>query len=193
VLGKKRLALTLAVILLLLLPLTGCKLQYAGESFSLKIEPNGGGSLSVVYKNLGSAQEKFYLRTKDLDELRLAFRNDEYIKKAAKENIKIINHRLDFIDYTINGNIEAETDDYKNFFRLFTNYTFEVADRIYITPLNGTVTRATLSEGGEIVVRNNKYSFAWGLDTKDLSFTASYKVLGASFKNELRKQYQDKK
>ncbi len=192
-LGKKRLVLTLVVALSLLLPLAGCKLQYTGETFSLKIRPGGGGSLLVVYKNLGSGQEKFYLRTKDLDKLRLAFRSDEYIKKAAQENIEIINRRLDFIDYTINGHIEAETSDYKNFFRLFTNYTFEVDDKIYITPLNGTVTRATLSDGGEIVIRNNKYSFAWGLDAKDLSFTASYKVLGGSFKNELRKQYQDKK
>lgn len=190
--SKKRLALIFAVTLSLLLPLTGCKLQYHGEDFSLKISPNGGGNLSVTYKNFGSGQEKSYLRTDDLDKLRDAFRNDEYIKKAANEKVKVISRRLDFVDYTLNAHIVVKAGDYKNFFKLFTNYSFEIDDKMYITPKNGVVSRATLSDGGEIVVRGNKYSFAWPLGTRDLSFKASYKVVGTSFKNEFRKQYQNK-
>ena len=42
-----------------------------------------------------------------------------------------------------------------------------------------------LSEGGKIVIRNNRYAFAWPTDATKLAFQAVYKTKGASFASEI--------
>ncbi|MGK7344183.1 MAG: hypothetical protein ACNS63_00010 [Candidatus Nitrospinota bacterium M3_3B_026] len=176
-------------LLLFLLPLltlaAGCRLNYAGESFSLRISPEGAAELEIHYRSFGSGEIDSALRRRDLEVLKDAVREDDVVKDAAEKGVEIAARRLDFKDYSMGGYVKARAKSYKDFFRVFTHYTLEVEDRIYITPQNGVVKRATLSGGGEIVIRNNRYTFAWPLGTKDISFEAAYKTEGVSFSREL--------
>ncbi|MBI4666058.1 MAG: hypothetical protein HY751_06600 [Nitrospinae bacterium] len=161
--------------------LSGCKLQYASEDFNMAVTPEGAGKLTVYYQYIGTEETLNYLKGKDLDTLKDLANNPEHIKDASEKNVKLISRRLDFVDFSVHANVEAEAGDYKKLFDVFTNYKLEVADKIYITPLNGTVSKATLSDGGKIIIRNNKYTFAWPLETADISFKASYRVTGTRF------------
>ncbi len=161
--------------------LGSCKLQYVGEEFNLSISQDGSGSLSVYYNEISSNETLSHLRGRDLQFLKDMAHDPAYVKKAADAGVTLKTRRLDFVDYSINGFVEAQANDYANLFKVFTNYELEVDDRIYIIPINGTVNRATLSDGGEIVVRNKKYAFAWPIDAKSISFKATYKVTGVKF------------
>jgi len=161
--------------------LASCKLHYAGEEFDLSISQEGSGSLSVHYTEISSNETLTHLRGNDLQFLKDMAQDPAHINKALEQGVTLKARRLDFDDNSISGHVEAQAGDYTNLFKIFTNYELEVADRIYIIPLNGTVSRATLSEGGEIVVRNKKYAFAWPRDAQKISFKASYKVTGAKF------------
>jgi len=167
----------------------GCGLQYAGEEFSLRIGADGSGTLKVLYKNFGSKETKSHLRRKDLTALRDTAVSDQVLKDAKAKGVSITKRRLDFVNYLQNGYVEATASSYKKLFDVFTHYKLEVSDKIYITPANGTVLRAELGEPGKIVIRNKRYAFAWPLDTKDISFKASYKIEGASFNYEFQKKY----
>lgn len=161
--------------------LVSCKLHYIGEEFDLSISENGSGSLTVYYSEISSDETLAHLRGKDLQFLKDLAQDPSYISKAAEKGVSIKSRRLDFVDYSINGHVTASANDYADLFKVFTNYELEIADRIYIIPLNATVARATLSEGGEIVVRNKKYAFAWPRDAKKISFKATYKATGSKF------------
>lgn len=161
--------------------LVSCKLHNAGEEFDLSISQDGSGSLSVYYSEISSDETLAHLRGKDLQFLKDLAQDPGYIEKAAEKGVAIKSRRLDFVDYSINGHVVAQASHYADLFKVFTNYELEVADRIYIIPLNATVGRATLSDGGEIVVRNKKYAFAWPKDAKSISFKATYKATGAKF------------
>lgn len=161
--------------------LVSCKLHYGGEEFALSISQDGSGSLSVYYNEISSDETLAHLRGKDLQLLKDLAQDPGYITKAAEQGVTIKSRRLDFVDYSVNGHVAAQATHYADLFKVFTNYELEVADRIYIIPLNATVGRATLSDGGEIVVRNKKYAFAWPKDAKSISFKATYKVTGAKF------------
>lgn len=164
---------------------TGCRLNYAGENFSLRISPGGAAELEIHYKGFGSAEVDSALRGRDLEILKDAVRKDDVVEDAAEKGVEIAARRLDFKDYSMGGYVKARAKSYKDLFKVFTHYTLEVEDRIYITPRNGVVKRATLSDGGEIVIRDNRYAFAWPLGTEDISFEASYKTEGISFSREL--------
>ncbi|HEB72961.1 MAG TPA: hypothetical protein ENI77_10125 [Nitrospirae bacterium] len=166
----------------------GCGLQYAGEEFSLMIGGDGSGTLKVLYKNFGSKETKSYLRKKDLGLLRDTATSGQIVMDAKAKGVSITKRRLDFINYTQNGYVEARAASYRKIFDVFTHYKLEVNDKIYITPLNGTVHRAQLSEPGKIIIRDKRYAFAWPLDAKDISFKASYKIEGASFNYEFQKK-----
>lgn len=163
------------------LSLVSCKLQYTGEEFNLSISQDGAGSLSVYYNEISSDETLTHLRGRDLQFLKDMAQDPSYIEKAADKGVTIKSRRLDFVEYSVNGYVEAQAKDYTNLFKVFTNYELEVADRIYIIPINGTVSRATLSDGGEIVIRNKKYAFAWPKDAKSITFKASYKIAGTKF------------
>lgn len=167
----------------------GCGLQYASEEFSLQIGKDGSGELSVLYKNFGSKETNNQLRKKDLDTLRQAGMDDQIIIDAREKGVVLKNRRLDFVNYQQDGYVEAAAASYKDLFKVFTHYKLEVEDMIYITPQNGTVSRAELSKPGKIIIRNKRYAFAWPLDTKDISFQASYKIEGASFNYEFQKKF----
>ncbi|VAX22877.1 hypothetical protein MNBD_NITROSPINAE04-704 [hydrothermal vent metagenome] len=169
----------------------GCGLQYAGEEFSLTIGGDGSGTLKVLYKNFGSKEKKSHLRKKDLALLRDTAANDQAVIDAKAKGVSITKRRLDFINYAQNGYVEARAASYKKIFDVFTHYKLEVSDKIYITPVNGTVHRAKLSEPGKIVIKDKRYAFAWPLDTKDISFKASYKIEGASFNYEFQKKFDN--
>lgn len=163
------------------LGLSSCKLYYAGEEFSLVIEPDESAAVSILYTDIGSEETLSHLRAKDLQFLKDLAQNSKYVSDAAEKGVTIKTRRLDFTDFSTNGYVEAMASDYESLFKTLTNYELEVSDRIYITPLNGTVTRATLSEGGEIVVKNKRYTFAWPKEAKEISFKASYRVSGSKF------------
>lgn len=167
----------------------GCGLQYAGEEFSLRIGADGSGELKILYKNFGSKSIKSHQRKKDLAALRDTAMSKQVVRDAKAKGVTIKERRLDFINYQQNGYVEATADSYKELFVIFTHYKLEVSDKIYITPANGTVHRAELSKPGKIIIRNNTYTFAWPLGTKDLSFQASYKIEGASFNYEFQQKY----
>ena len=180
-----------AILLFAMLAITvmsGCKLQYSGEEFSLKIAKDGSAKLEVNYKNFGSDETKTYLRDGDMDILKDLVREDDQMLAAKKEGVTILARRLDFRENTTNGYVKAGADSAISLFKVFRNYTFEVKEKIFITPLNGIVKRATLSKGGKIVIVGDRYSFAWPLGTKDFSFTASYKTKGASFQYDARRR-----
>jgi len=184
----KRLPILPIITLLCAVVLCGCKIQYSGEEFSLKILPGGEGELTVVYKNFGSEETQSIDRQKDLDLLRSAARDKKTLDDARGQGVEILNRRLDFVDYTVNGFMKAKANSYKDLFKVFTQYKLEIKDRIYITPQNGLVKRAKLSDGGEIVIRGDKYAFAWPLSATDLSFEASYGTKGASFSYDFNKR-----
>jgi hypothetical protein len=191
--GRQLLAVTSVLSLFLLtIAISGCGIQYVSEKFTFKINPDGSGKLAVKYINLGSKEERTHLRNRDLRTLQDSAHSKEIIEEARAKGVKIIERHLEFVDFSLNGIIEATSSKYMKIFDVFTNYTFEIDDRIYITPHNGTVTKAELSEGGEIVVRNNQYSFTWPIGTSEMSFTASYKIKGASFSYEYQKKYRNK-
>lgn len=171
-----------------------CGLEYQAEEFTLKIG-NGGVKLAVLYQNFGSSKQENHLRQKDLTMLQEAASDDSTVRDARKKGVALKNRRLDYVDYTLNGYVEAEAESIGDIFEVFTNYTLEVDDRIYIIPRNGTVARAVLSGDGKIVIRKDengkdRYAFAWPLDARDISFDASYKVRGASFKYEFLKKFK---
>lgn len=171
-----------------------CGLEYAAEEFTLKIG-NGGVKLAVLYKNFGSSKHESHLRQKDLTTLQDAATDDQMLKDARQKGVILKNRRLDYVDYTLNGYVEAEAESIDDIFEVFTNYTLEMDDRIYIIPRNGTVARAVLSGDGKIVIRKDKngkdrYAFAWPLGARDISFDASYKIRGASFKYEFLKKFK---
>ncbi len=149
---------------------------------------DGSGTLKVLYKNFGSKETKSYLRKKDLGLLRDTATSGQIVMDAKAKGVSITKRRLDFINYTQNGYVEARAASYRKIFDVFTHYKLEVNDKIYITPLNGTVHRAQLSEPGKIIIRDKRYAFAWPLDAKDISFKASYKIEGASFNYEFQKK-----
>ncbi len=170
----------------------GCGLQYASEEFSLQIGKDGSGELSVLYRNFGSKETKNQLRKKDLDTLRRAAMDDQIVIDAREKGVALKNRRLDFVNYQQDGYVEATAAAYKDLFKVFTHYKLEVEDMIYIMPQNGTVSRAELSKPGKIIIRNNRYVFAWPLTATDISFHASYKLKGASFQYEFQKKYRRK-
>lgn len=155
----------------------------------MKIYPGGAGELKALYKNLGSTETQSLKRKEDLNLLRNSVSDDEVVKEAREKNVEITGRRLDFVDYQVNGFVKAKAGSYKDLFGVFTNYKLEVDDKIYIIPQNGIVKRAELSEGGEIVIKDNSYAFAWPLGTRDISFEATYKTDSISFSHEFRKQY----
>jgi len=189
-LAQLRICLPAIVLAVASLALSSCKLEYEKEDFSLKINPNGSAHLEVSYENFGSQETLSNLRRRDLDTLRDIAQNPEHAKKAAAAGVDFKNRRLDFVDFTINGYAEAEAKDYAKIFEVFTNYKLEVSDKIYITPLNGTVLRATLSGEGKIMIKNRRYVFAWPLDAKDISFKASYRTAGNRFVFDYEKQME---
>lgn len=168
----------------------GCNIQYTNEDFNLTIAPDGSGALTVTYKNIGSVNSESHLRQKDLRELQDAARGEESVKEAASKGVAIKQRRLEFVDYRLDGYVEAGAKKYRDLFEVFTNYTLEVDDRIYLIPLNGSVLRAELNEGGEIVVHKGRYAFAWPLETTTMTFTASYKVRGTPFAYEYQRQFK---
>lgn len=186
---KKRRYGAAAMVSILAIIWAGCGLQYAGEEFSLQIGADGSGTLKVLYKNFGSKEIKSHLRKKDLAALRDIAMSNQILLDAKAKGVTIKDRRLDFINYQQNGYVEATASSYKKIFDIFTHYKLEVSDKIYITPSNGTVHRAELSDPGKIIIRNNRYTFAWPLDAKDISFQASYKIEGASFNYEFQKKY----
>jgi len=182
----------MAVLAASFLPLAGCGLEYAGESFTMSINKDGSGVLSVQYKNFGSSEKKSHLRQSDLNELRDAAQGEKYVSRARENGVDIKDRRLEFVNYTLNGYLEAEAGSYHDFFKVFTHYKLEIDDRMYLTPLNGTVSRAKLGKGGQIVIRNKRYAFAWPLGTKEIAFDASYIITGASFSYEYQKRFKQK-
>jgi len=172
--------------------ISGCGLEYAQEKFSLKIGKDGSGEISIELLNLGSSHTKSRDRKKDLEDLKDAARSDKPILDAKKKGVAIKERRLEFVNYSLNGFVRATASKYRNIFKVFSNYELEIDDRIYITPKNGIVARATLSDGGKIVVRNNKYTFSWPRSTRDISFEAAYKIKGASFSHEYQKRYKNR-
>lgn len=178
---KARGSVFICALIIAAVSLASCKLQYGGEEFNLSISQDGSGSLSVYYNEISSGETLSHLRGKDLQLLKDMANDPAYIKQAADKGVTVKTRRLDFVDYSINGYVEAHANDYTSLFKVFTNYELEVDDRIYVVPLNGTVNRATLSDGGEIVVRNKKYAFAWPRDAKNVSFKATYKITGIKF------------
>ena len=163
-------------------------LEYYSEDFSLTINNDGSGELAIAYKNFGSKEERSSLRKKDLSNLKDSVMSNSYVEQASSEGVDVSERRLEYEGFTLNAFILAKSRAYGKLFQVFTHYKFEVQDMIYITPLNGIVGQASLSEGGKIVIRNNMYTFSWPTDTKNLTFTAVYKITGASFASELRKR-----
>lgn len=161
--------------------LVSCKLHYTGEEFGLSISEDGSGALTVYFSEISSEETLAHLRGNDLQFAKDLAQDPAYVAKAADSGVSIKSRRLDFVDYSINGHVVASAKNYADLFKVFTNYELELDDRIYIIPLNATVARATLSEGGEIVVRNKKYAFAWPRDAKAISFKATYKATGTKF------------
>ena len=160
-------------------------LEYEQEYFKLVISDNGSGELSVLYKDMGSKEQRTTLRRKDLDILRDIAMSAKVIDVAMEEGVVIVDRRLDFENFRMSAFVKAKSHAYGKIFNVFTHYKLEIQDKIYITPLNGRVKHAQLSDGGEIVVRNNKYSFSWPTSVKELAFTAQYRTEGASFNREL--------
>ncbi len=187
-----RTAAPLSLALLVFFVISGCGLEYAQEKFSLKIGKDGSGEIAIELLNLGSSHTKSRDRKKDLEDLKEAARSDKLILDAKKKGVTVKERRLEFVNYSLNGFVRATAPNYKNIFKVFSNYELEVDDRIYITPKNGIVARATLSDGGQIVVRNNKYTFAWPRSARNISFEAAYKNRGASFSHEYQKLYKDR-
>jgi len=163
-------------------------LEYQSENFSLTINSDGSGELAVLYKDFGSKEEKGSIRKKELSYLRDKVMSNGLVEEASAEGVEIMERRLDFENYSLGGFVRAKSAAYGRIFDVFTLYKLEIEDKIYITPLNGLVGQATLSPGGEIVIRNNKYAFAWPTDAKLLEFNAAYKVKGISFRAELGKR-----
>lgn len=186
---RKRRYGAVAIFAILAIIWAGCGLQYASEEFSLRIGADGSGTLKVLYKNFGSKELKSHQRKKDLAALRDTAMGIQVLRDAEAKGVTIKERRLDFINYQQNGYVEATAASYKKIFDVFTHYKLEVSDKIYITPANGIVHRAKLSKQGKIIVRDNRYTFAWPLDAKDISFKASYKIEGASFNYEFQKKY----
>lgn len=174
------------------LAISGCRLQYQGETFTLNILPGGAGELTVTYKNFGSEETESHYRNLDLDDIQSMFNDKKYVRQALEKGVVIKKRRLDFVEYVLNGYVEASAKSYEDLFKVFTNYKLVIEDRIYLTPMNGTVLRAVLSDGGEIIIKDNRYAFAWPKGTTKISFNASYKVKGISFRNELRKKFENK-
>ncbi|MBI5815062.1 MAG: hypothetical protein HZB29_05575 [Nitrospinae bacterium] len=188
----RRMCPTLVFLAFATIALAGCKLEYDGEEFSLKIKPDGSGELAVTYLNFGSQETMSHLRRKDLDALRDLAQNPEHVKKAAGDGVTITSRRLDFVESAIHGYAEASARQYADLFKVFTNYKLEISNKIYIIPMNGAVLRATLSEGGVITVKNKRYAFAWPLEATDISFKATYKTGGARYIFDLEKQMEKK-
>jgi len=188
--GFRRAAAVSVAVMMMALSAIGCNIQYTNEDFKLVIAPDGSGELAITIKNIGSVNSESHLRQKDLRELQDAARGDESVKEAAAKGVALKQRRLEFVDYRLDGYVEAGAKKYRDLFEVFTNYSLEMDDRIYLIPLNGSVARAELSEGGEIVVRNGRYAFAWPLESKTLSFTAAYKVRGTPFSYEYQRQFK---
>lgn len=186
---KKRRYFVATIFAVLAIMWAGCGLQYAGEEFSLRIGSDGSGTLKVLYKNFGSKKMKSHMRKKDLVALRDTAVSNQVLIDAKAKGVTIKERRLDFINYQQNGYVVATASSYEKLFDVFTHYKLEVSDKIYITPANGIVHRAKLSPPGKIIVKDNRYTFAWPLDAKDISFHASYKIEGASFNYEFQKKF----
>jgi hypothetical protein len=162
-------------------------LEYQSETFSLTFDGDAA-ELSVTYNNFGSKEEKTPLRKRDLAHLKNAIMSETYVKEAADNGVEILERRLDFDNFMIGAFVKARAKAFSRLFEVFANYALEIDDLIYIIPLNGVVGQATLGEGGKVVIRNERYGFAWPADAKKISFTAAYKTTGVSFTNEMNRQ-----
>ena len=164
-------------------------LEYQKETFNLVVDNgNGEAELSATYSDFGSKEEKSIDRKRDMDYLKNAVVTRVFLKEAADHGVEILDRRLDFENFTLGIFVKAKAKQISRLFEVFALYQIEFDDMLYIIPLSGTVTQATLSPGGKIVVRNEQYAFAWPLDTQIISFTAVYKRTGVSFRSELSKQ-----
>jgi len=163
-------------------------LEYRSEKFSLTINSDGSGELTILYKDFGSKEESRRHRKKDLANLKDSVMANELVVEAGRDGVEIAERRLDFDNFALGAFVRAKSQAYGRFFDVFTQYRLEIEDMIYITPMNGVVGQATLSEGGKVVIRNNRYAFAWPTHTTNIHFSATYKTKGISFRKELEKR-----
>ncbi|MDH5677709.1 MAG: hypothetical protein OEZ55_01350 [Nitrospinota bacterium] len=159
-------------------------LEYKSEQFTLTINSDGSGELTVLYKDFGSKEDLRRVRKKELSYLKDSVMSNKLVAEASEDGVDIVDRRLDFDNYAIGAFVRAKSQAYGRLFTVFQHYVLEIEDMIYITPLNGVVGQASLSEGGKIVIRNNKYAFAWPTNTTNIQFTATYKIKGFSFRSE---------
>ena len=180
-----------SIVILLILIFSGCKLVYSSEEFTLSVTPEGYGSLVIDYDNFGSTHMESHKRKQDLAKLQSIPRDPRYKKEAQKVGVNLKARRLELDNYALNGHVEATSEHYSRLFDYFTLYRFEEEKgMIYITPLNGTVLQAIHSEGGKIVERNGRVTFAWPVGTPVMTFKATYATGGASFQYDLQKRYK---
>ncbi|MDH5639003.1 MAG: hypothetical protein OEZ04_10950 [Nitrospinota bacterium] len=163
-------------------------LEYKSEKFSLTINRDGSGELTVLYKDFGSKEGTRRHRKKDLENLKNSVMSRKMVDEAEQEGVDIAERRLDYDSFALGAFVRAKSPAYGRLFEVFTLYRLEIEDMIYITPLNGVVGQASLSEGGKIVIRKNKYAFAWPTNTTHIQFSATYKTKGASFRSELKRR-----
>ena len=161
-------------------------LEYQKETVNLTLSDNET-EFSATYSDFGSKEEKSLNRKRDLDYLKNAVVTRVFIKEAADHGVEILDRRLDYNNYNVGIFVKAKAKQISRLFEVFALYEVEFDDMLYIIPLNGTVTQATLSGEGKIMVRNDRYAFAWPLNTPNISFTAVYKTTGVSFSSELSK------
>ncbi len=187
-----RYGLTVAFCLTLAFGLQGCKLQYAGEEFTLKINQDGSGFLAVTYQDFGSGETETDARNNDLEILKQTAKDKKIVSDARKKGVDLQTRRLDFDNYMVNAYVEASAKSVEDLFDVFTAYEFQrESNSFYLFPKAAAVTQAVLSDGGKIVKRKGQVAFRWPNTATEISFKATYIVEGSSFRYDFQKRYEN--